>query len=310
MAQASDGGHAAVVVLHWGDKTATLACLGSVARLELAARPLVVIDNGTGGLSPDEVASAAPGAEFIAVPENLGFAAGSNLGIRRALAAGADFVLLLNNDATLDPACLTALVRVARSAPDVAAVGAKVLSAADPRIVWLAWGRLTYRAALVEFVGRGQADGPRFGEVREVDWVPGCAMLLTRAAIARVGLLDERFFAYHEDVDWCTAARAHGLRILFAPDARVIHLGEGSLAPRGSANPARYLSARNTVLFARKHARAREWMRLALTIGASLPPEVIRRWRRGEGRAIALLLRGYRDGLLGRELPLRALGLR
>jgi GT2 family glycosyltransferase len=308
--RAPDGGRAAVVVLHWGDKSATLACLSSVARSELAARPLVVIDNGTGKLAPEEVARAAHGAEFVAVPENLGFAAGSNLGIRRALAAGADFVLLLNNDATLERGCLAALMRAARSAPDIAAVGAKVLSATDPATLWLAWGRLTYRAALVEFVGRGQADGPRFGEVREVDWVPGCAMLLTRAAVARVGFLDERFFAYHEDVDWCTTARARGLRILFAPAARVLHFGEGSLAPRGPANPARYLSARNTVLFARKHARAREWLRLALLIGASLPPEAIRRWRRGEGRAVALLLRGYLDGLLGRELPLRALGLR
>jgi hypothetical protein len=299
----------AVVVLHWGDKRATLACLRSVARSQLAARPLLVIDNGTGALASAEVEAAAPGAELIGLEENRGFAGGSNLGIRRALAAGAEFVLLLNNDATLDPGCLEELVRVARG-DAVGAVGAKVLSATDPRRVWLAWGRLTYRAALVEFVGRGQRDGPLFGELREVDWVPGCAMLLPRAAVERVGLFDERFFAYHEDVDWCTAARGLGLRILFAPAARVTHHGEGSLAPRGPANPARYLSARNTILFARKHARPHQWMRLAVAIAASLPLELLRRWRRGEARVVTLLVRGYVDGLLGRELPLRALGLR
>jgi len=215
--------------------------------------------------------------------------------------------VLLNNDATLGPDCVGELVRVAGSAPDVGAVGAKVLSAADPAVLWLAWGRLTWRAALVEFVGQGETDGPSFSTVREVDWVPGCAMLLTRAALERVGLFDERFFAYHEDVDWCTTARALGFRILFAPAARGIHHGEGSLAPRGPANPARYLSARNTILFARKHAGASEWLRLAVTIGASLPLELVRRRRRD---VLALLLRGYVDGMLGRELPLRALGLR
>ena len=298
------------MVLHWGDKAPTLACLRSVARSLLSPRPLLVVDNGTGALARDEVVEAAPGAELIALPENLGFAGGCNVAIRRALAVGAASVVLLNNDATLDSGCLAELVRVANSAPAVGAVGAKVLSAADPAVLWLAWGRLTWRAALVEFVGQGQPDGPRFNVVREVDWVPGCAMLLTRAALERVGLFDERFFAYHEDVDWCTSARSLGFRILFAPAARVIHHGEGSLAPRGPANPARYLSARNTILFARKHAGASEWLRLALTIGASLPLELLRRRRPDDRRVLALLLRGYLDGVLGRELPLRALGLR
>lgn len=304
------GARTAVAVVHWGDKVETLACLRSVAVSGVPARPLIVVDNGTAALGAEEVAAAAPGAELVTVPENLGFTGGSNLAIRRALAAGVEFVLLLNNDATLDPACLGELIRVAETAPRVGAVGAKVLSAADPRRLWAAYGRLTYRAALVELVGRNQADGPRFEEVREVDWVPGCAMLLTRGALEEVGLLDERFFAYHEDVDWCTTARAMGYRILFAPGARVTHRGEGSLASRGPANPARYLSARNTILFARKHARPRDWVRLALTIGASLPLAAIRGWRSGETRVTALLLQGYRDGLLGRAVPHRALGLR
>ena len=300
----------AVVVLHWGDKADTLACLRSVAVSRLPARPLIVVDNGTGALAASEVAAAAPDAELIATTVNLGFTGGSNLALRRALAAGAEFVLLLNNDATLDPACLGELVRTAGTAPRVAAVGAKVLSAADPDRLWAAYGRLTYRAALVEVVGRQEPDGPRFGTVREVEWVPGCAMLLGRAALEDVGLLDERFFAYHEDVDWCTTARARGWRILFAPAARVVHRGEGSLSGRGRANPARYLSARNTVLFARKHARLAEWLRLAVAVVASLPLEAVRSWRRGEPGVTGLLLRGYFDGLLGREVPHRALGLR
>jgi len=143
-----------------------------------------------------------------------------------------------------------------------------------------------------------------------VDWVSGCAILLTRPALDDVGLLDERFFAYHEDVDWCTSARARGYRMLWAPAARVVHRGAGSLAGRGIDSPATYLTARNTVLFARKHARAHEWLGLGVTIGGSLLLEYLRRRRRGEGRVVELLVRGYLDGALGRELPHRALGLR
>jgi GT2 family glycosyltransferase len=296
--------------VHWGDAADTLACLGSVAASGLPARPLLVVDNGTGALTDAAVQAAAPGAQLVVAPLNLGFAGGSNLAIRRALEAGAEHVLLLNNDATLEPGALGELVRVARSAPRIAAVGAKVLSAADPGTLWAAWGRVTWRAALVELVGQGEPDGPRFGEVRDADWVSGCAMLLAREALETIGLLDEEFFAYHEDVDWCTTARARGFRIVFAPAARVRHRGSGSLGGRGPANPVRYLSARNTILYARKHARAADWLRLGTTIGASLPLEWARRRRRGEEAVVSLLVRGYVDGLLGRALPYAALGLR
>ncbi|TMA60670.1 MAG: glycosyltransferase [Deltaproteobacteria bacterium] len=162
-------GRAAAVVLHWGAKADTLTCLRSLAASAVPPTPLVVIDNGTGALARAEVAAAARGAELLAVPENLGFAGGANLGIRHALAADADFVLLLNNDATVEPGCLGELVRTARGREGVAAVGAKVLAADDPGRLWAAYGRLTYRAALVELVGHGEPDGPRFAAVEEVD---------------------------------------------------------------------------------------------------------------------------------------------
>jgi GT2 family glycosyltransferase len=297
-------------VLHWGAVAHTLACLRSLAASTRRPTLLLVIDNGTRALDATAVAAAAPGAVLLALRENRGFAGGSNEGIRRALAQGASSVLLLNNDATVAPDCLAELVRVADAEPDVAAVGAKVLRADAPDVLWAAWERVTWRAALVEQVGRGAPDGPAYSAVRAVDAVPGCAMLLTRRALERVGLLDETFFAYHEDVDWCVRARAAGFRVLFAPGARVFHRGEGSLADRGRANPARYLSARNTILFARKHGRLRDWARLAMTIGASLPVAALtQRWH-GERGVVRLLLRGYRDGLLGRDVPLDALGLR
>jgi hypothetical protein len=301
----------AVSVLHWGSaKADTLACLRSVAASELAASPLIVVDNGTGAVAADEVEAAAPGAVLLVVDDNLGFAGGHNLAMRHALAAGADAVLLLNNDATLEPGCLGALARVAAEQGRVGAVGAKVLSADDPTRLWLAWGRVTYRAALVERVGRDALDGPPFDRLRDVEWVPGCTMLLTRAALEGVGFLDERFFAYHEDVDWCVRARRRGFRVLFAPEARAAHRGEGSLGGRGPANPARYLSARNSVLFARRHGRFGEKLLLAATAGGSLARDLARGACGGDLAVPRLLLRGYLDGLRDRPVPLRELGLR
>jgi GT2 family glycosyltransferase len=301
---------AAVVVVHWGSRSNTLTCLRSVGESTLRPSPLVVVDNGTGTLTPENVTSAEPHAILLSLPENLGFGGGTNVGIRRALAEGANYVLLLNNDALLAPGCLAALVRVARRGPRIAAVGAKVLAMRQPNMLWMAYGRLTYRAALVQLVGQGEIDEQQFNEVCEVDFVGGCSMLMTREAIEEVGLLDDRFFAYHEDLDWCTTARRRGFRILYAPDAEIAHQGEGSLGENGEANAARYLSARNAVLFAKKHATLREWLRLSVTVGFSLPRAYLRGWRNGDTGTVRLLALGYRDGLLGRDVPYRLLGLR
>jgi GT2 family glycosyltransferase len=299
-------------VLHWGVEADTIACLRSVSASGFPARPLFVIDNGTGVPSDAAIRAAAPEAEIIRLPQNIGYTGGNNVGIRRALAAGVEQVVLVNNDALVAPDCLDTLVRVAREeGPRVAAVGAKVFSATDPSRLWIAYGHLTYRAALVQRVGNGDVDDARFQERRIVDWVAGCAVLLTRRALEDVGLLDETFFAYHEDVDWCTAARARGYAVVFAPDARVAHHGGGSTAgSSGGGEAVRYLSARNTVLFARKHAGLGDWLRLAVTIGGSLLLRHLQLRGTGEASKIRDLAEGYLDGLLGREIPYEKFGLR
>jgi GT2 family glycosyltransferase len=307
----ADAPATAVVVLHWGVEADTLACLRSVVATGFPARPLLLVDNGTGLPSDAAVAAVAPGAEVIRLPENCGYTGGNNVGIRHALACGAAYVVLVNNDATLAPTCLDVLVRTALAAGrSTAAVGAKVLQAAAPRRLWMAYGRLTYRAALVQRVGCGDPDVDTDDAPRDVAWVSGCAVLLTRAALDVVGLFDEGFFAYHEDVDWCTAARSRGLRVLFAPGARAQHRGGASTAAYNGGTAVRYLCARNTVLFARKHAGPLAATKLALCIGASLPLAWLRERRRGERGQVRDLVRGYWDGLLGRPVPYEALGLR
>ena len=298
----------AVAIVHWGTKRDTLRCLRSVKASYVPASPVLVIDNGTGEITAREVRGIIRDAVFIPLHENVGFAAAANLAIRHALEAGARYVMLVNNDATLLRDCLGELVRVANTEPRVAAVGAKVLSLMRRKQLWIAYGELTYRAALVRLVGRGEDDGPAFSMVREVDCVPGCSILISREAIEAVGYLDDEFFAYHEDVDWCTRARERGLRIMFAPAARVAHHGGASLAK----NPlvAHYLLARNTILFARKHARPAQWMRLGVSIAGSLGRDAIRGWWRGNSALERMLFRGYVDGLLRREVPYEEFGLR
>jgi GT2 family glycosyltransferase len=189
-------------------------------------------------------------------------------------------------------------------------VGPKVLTREDPRRLWLAWGRITWRQSLVALCGADAPDGPEWDAQRDVEWIAGCAMWLSAAALARVGLLDETFFAYHEEVDWCTRARRAGLRVVYCPRAVVTHTGRGTAGGEGAVRIRTYFAARNTILFARKHAGAAQWLKLAGFLGVSLPLQLLWHLPRGDAGRVFLKLRGIRDALGHRPLPLEELGLR
>jgi len=293
------------VIVHWQDPADTLGCVESV-RAEPGVDVLVV-DNGSREPLGDTLAGRAT---CIRNPENLGYAGGANLGIRAALAAGADVVLLLNNDVRLRPGATAAALATLASDPRVAVVGPKVLAREDPSRLWLAWGDVTYGQSLVALRGAGEPDGPAWGSRRDVDWIAGCTMWISREALAAIGLLDEDFFAYHEEVDWCTRARAAGWRVVYAPDAVVTHTGRGAAGGRASIRIRKYFAARNAVLFARKHATLVQRAKLACLLAASLPLQLLWHWPRGTADEVRLKMRGVRDALGGRRPPFEALGLR
>ena len=292
------------VVVHWQDLADTRGCVES-----LAGEPgveVIVVDNG----SREPVGTAlGPGVAVLHSAENRGYAGGANLGIRAALARGADVVLLLNNDARVRRGATAAAVAALAADARIAAVGPKVLAREDPGRLWLAWGDVTWRQSLVALHGAGEPDGPRFGDVRDVDWIAGCAMWMPRAALAAIGLLDETFFAYHEEVDWCARARAAGWRVVYLPAACVTHTGRGSAGGRTSVRIRKYFAARNTILFARKHASRAQWLKLACFLAATLPLQLLRHWPTGSADEVWLKIRGIRDAITGRPPPFSALGL-
>jgi hypothetical protein len=293
------------VVVHWQDLGDTLGCVESV-RSEPGVDVLVV-DNG----SREPVGDALHGrGRVVRSAENRGYAGGANLGIRAALDADADVVLVLNNDVRVLAGATTAALAALAEEPRIAVVGPKVLAREDPARLWLAWGDVTWRQSLVALRGAGKPDGPAFGRARDVDWVAGCAMWIPRAAIETIGLFDESFFAYHEEVDWCARARAAGWRVAYRPAAVVTHTGRGASGTAASIRIRKYFAARNSVLFARKHASLAERAKLACFLGGSLPLQLLWHWPRGTAGDVWLKIRGVRDALADRPPPYEALGLR
>jgi GT2 family glycosyltransferase len=250
----------AVVILSWNRAGDTLECLRSLARLEYPDLAVTVVDNASTDGSPALLRAHFPDLDLVENERNLGFAAGNNVGIARALDRGADYVFLLNNDTEVAPGMLGALVDVAESDPAIGMVGPKILYYDPPDLVWSAGGVVDGRGRAAH-PGADQPDDDTPASPRDVDYVTGCGLLVKRAVIEAVGAFDERFFAYFEETEWCARARRAGFRVVYAPSARMWH----KIQPGARAHSRLYLylMARNRLLYLRCGG-ARPW-----TIGAA-----------------------------------------
>ena len=241
----------ATIVVNWNLEEETARCLASLERSRLPSA-VVLVDNGAQDGSVGRLAARFPTAEVLRLPHNLGFGRACNLGIRRALAVpSVEFVFLLNNDANVHPAALEELLRAAQANPGAGILGPKVYSRAAPRRIWYAGARRRRGVLAAADTGRGEIDRGQFERGRAVDYVFGAAMLVQRQVFERIGLFDERFFLYLEDLDFCLRAQRVGFSPRYAPKALVWHTGSASTA--GDIWLRRRHHLRSTALFLRKH---------------------------------------------------------
>lgn len=268
----------------------TMACICSLRESDISPFAVIVVDNGSQPaleLSTDD-----PGVELIRLEENRGFTGGYNVGIRRALALGADAVLVLNNDTLADPALLGRLTDHLQ--PPVGIVAPRIFYADDPQRIWA--DGFGVQPFTLEMRGgrRGQIAIPRHEAPRSVAYVTGCAMLIDCRVLKAVGVFDEAFFAYYEDLDYCIRVRRAGWTILNVPEARLWHKVAAST---GLGTPRRqYLMAYSSVLFFAKHAQWRAPFVLAARFG-SLALTIGRLLSRRRSDLLRAHLRGLRDGL-------------
>jgi len=247
-----------VVILNWNRCDDTIRCVESVQRLRYPRFTVVVVDNGSTDGSPGTLAKRFPGLEVIETGSNLGYAGGNNAGIHWALRRGADHVLILNNDTIVDPDVLAELTRVAGGDRTIGVVGPKVLCEPDRHLIY-SCGESQSLWFNVRRIATGQPDRDVGRNPRDVAYVVGCAILVSREFIERVGLLDDVFFAYYDEVDWCFRGRRLGYRVVCAPAAVVYHKGEAS-SGKGLNPITAYYRTRNWVYFMRKHASAYHWL--------------------------------------------------
>ena len=215
-----------IVVLNWNgleDTRALLRSLRACRAPEGWSIAVLVVDNGSSDGSATALEMEFPEVAVLALPENRRFAGGNNAGLKDALDRGADAVMLLNNDTEADPALCERLLLALEQDPGAAAAAPLIYFAPPSQVIWYAGGRCVPEFGFAAHRGLRSRDDGRYRAVEPTGYLTGCCLLATRAAWERVGLLDEHYFIYAEDADWCLRARGAGLRLLFVPTARVWH---------------------------------------------------------------------------------------
>jgi N-acetylglucosaminyl-diphospho-decaprenol L-rhamnosyltransferase len=255
---AQPGARLSIVIVSYNTRVDLARCLRSLHDTPPAiALDVVVVDNASEDGSAGWVRAHCPSVRLIEAGANLGFATANNLGIR---AAASELVLLLNPDTVVPPGAIDRMVDALAKNPGVAALGPRLVDGGgNPELSWgsmispaAEWRQKRLMQGLAAREAAVLAEVDRLSrEERVVDWVSGACLLVRRAAAEAVGLLDERFFMYTEDVDFCASLRAQGGQILFTPAAEVIHLRGRSAATAPAATNVRYRQSH--LAFYRKH---------------------------------------------------------
>jgi GT2 family glycosyltransferase len=240
-----------VVVLNWNLKADLAECLSSLEGITYQNAQVVVVDNASTDRSAEMVRARFPAAHLIVNEWNLGFAGGNNVGLGYALAQGAQYIFLLNNDTLIAPDMLSRLVDVLEAEPSLGIVGPKILYYGTTDRVWYLGHRRSRWLPVPRRVRSPQEECPVEPSWFEVDYVSGCGMLIRHDVLQRVGLLDERMFMHYEDADFCRRAQQAGYRLACVPRARMWH--KVSQSSYHEAPAVRHAKARNRVLFYRRH---------------------------------------------------------
>jgi GT2 family glycosyltransferase len=248
----------ATVILNTNRRDDTMACLVSLHKGDYPNHTIIVLDNASTDGSVEAIHIAFPRVEIIALSENRGYAGNNNVGIAAALARGADWVLVLNEDTLLAPDCISTLVEVGEQDARIGIVGPMVYHADEPNVIQSAggWMDARWRAG---HLGQNEADRGQFTEPHDVVWISGCAIMVRRAVIEQVGMLDDRFFYYWEETEWCMRARKACWRIVHAPAAKLWHKGVRR-DYRPGPNVAYYGVRNRFMLLAKHRAPVAAWM--------------------------------------------------
>lgn len=258
-----------IIILNWNRFEDTFECLKSVKSLNTQGYDLkvLIVDNGSTDGSLKKLKEI-KNIDLVSNNDNLGFAGGNNIGIKYALEKGADYVVILNNDVILEKNSLKHLVKAALDNPKFGALSPKIFfeknyefqknkySEADKgKVIWYAGGTIDWKNVYGEGRGVDEVDKGLFNQLISTDFATGTCMLLTRDALKKVGMFDEKYFMYYEDTDLSQRLKKRGFEVAYVPDSVIWHKVSQSSGIGSELND--YFITRNRMLFGLKYASLR-----------------------------------------------------
>jgi GT2 family glycosyltransferase len=292
-------------IVTWNGKDLVTECLRSAMAFTYPNYRIVVVDNASTDGTVEFLRREFPcdhhgrTVTVIANERNLHFTAGANVGIRHALAHGADYVVSMNNDVVLSPNLLDVLVSRADGLPEVGVFSPKMCYADDPERAWCVGSRFhPLTLTLLDF-GPGRTERVPADEPRPIQYACGTVMFIRASVLRQVGLFDEeRFFFDYEDLDFSLRVRQAGFGLYYVPEAVIWH---HVAATEQIGSPSRYYhNSRSSVAFLRKHIKGLRWLAVIPYRLGSAGRTLAKLMRSRRPDCARAYLRGLWDGILGR----------
>jgi hypothetical protein len=220
-------------VLNWNGRDLTLDCLSSLEKIIYPNVKVYIIDNGSSDNSVTAIRNQFPDYEIIGLPENYGFARGNNAGFE-LVKQKADYTIFLNNDTIVDPNFVEPLINAMESNSTVKQSTPKIFYADNLDYIWFGGGKVSLWAGWIRHLGIRQKDSMQFSFNRNVDYATGCCVCMRTVDFESIGMFDESFLMYGEDVDLSLRFRKQGGQILFVPESKIWHKVSSSIGTQFS----------------------------------------------------------------------------
>ncbi len=245
----------AILVVNWNKKNDLLNLMEALKRLDYENREIVVVDNASTDGSVEALRGGYPEVSIIENRKNLGGTGGFNTGLNHILQKHKGrykYVWLLDNDALVDPVALKELVRTAESDPSIGLAGSKIMNPRDPGMIVELGADIDWKRGVVRPLMKNTPDRDGLEDLYDVDYVAVCSALVRVSALERVGVMDERYFIFWDDMDWGVTFRRNGYRVVAVNRSVVYH---PAFTEKGPLSPAMtYYAFRNPLLMFSKHA--------------------------------------------------------
>ena len=288
-----------IIILNHNGREDTIECLESIKAQAYNNYKVCIVDNASTDGSQEHFRKHYPWVALIENKANLGFAEANNIAIRQAVKEGFDGVLLLNNDTKTAPDMLSELIKPMKVNLTIGIIGPKMYYYDKQNTLWFAKGKMDWRTGMTSHIGGMKKDTGQYDEICDSDFISGCALLIHKNVISQIGLMDESYFYYQEDVDYCTKAKKAGFKCIVAPRAELWH--KVARTSGGSENPfGAFYKTRNRIIFMKKNATIPQIISFSWCFGIENAIHILSAIKRRNFKIIIPRIKGMIAGVLCR----------